>query len=129
MVLLFVYTMSFIDRQIMGILIQPIKDEFQVSDTAMGLLSGLTFALFYSVLAIPFGRYADRANRRNFVAYCCAAWSAMTALCGMATGYWSLAMARIGVAVGEAGGTAPSLSMIADHYPPNAVDGPWVCIG
>lgn len=118
LVLLFVYTMSFIDRQIMGILIQPIKEEFQVSDTAMGLLSGLTFALFYSVLAIPFGRYADRANRRNFVAYCCAAWSAMTALCGMATGYWSLALARVGVAVGEAGGTAPSLSMIADHYPP-----------
>lgn len=117
-VLLFVYTMSFIDRQIMGILIQPIKQEFQVSDTAMGVLSGLTFALFYSVLAIPFGRYADRANRRNFVAYCCAAWSAMTALCGMATGYWSLALARVGVAVGEAGGTAPSLSMIADHYPP-----------
>jgi MFS family permease len=118
LVLLFVYTMSFIDRQIMGILIQPIKEEFQVSDTAMGLLSGLTFALFYGVLAIPFGRYADRANRRNFVAYCCAAWSAMTALCGMATGYWSLALARVGVAVGEAGGTAPSLSMIADHYPP-----------
>lgn len=117
-VLLFVYTMSFIDRQIMGILIQPIKQEFQVSDTAMGVLSGLTFALFYSVLAIPFGRYADRANRRNFVAYCCTAWSAMTALCGMATGYWSLALARVGVAVGEAGGTAPSLSMIADHYPP-----------
>lgn len=117
-VLLFVYTMSFIDRQIMGILIPPIKQEFQVSDTAMGLLSGLTFALFYSVLAIPFGRYADRANRRNVVAYCCAAWSAMTALCGLATGYWSLALARVGVAVGEAGGTAPSLSMIADHYPP-----------
>ncbi|WP_333841889.1 spinster family MFS transporter [Limnohabitans sp.] len=118
LVLLFVYTMSFIDRQIMGILIQPIKEEFGVSDTAMGVLSGLTFALFYSVLAIPFARYADRANRRNFVAYCCMAWSAMTAICGMATGYWSLALARVGVAVGEAGGTAPSLSMIADHYPP-----------
>lgn len=116
--LLLVYMMSFIDRQIMGILMQPIKTEFQVSDTAMGLLSGLTFALFYSGLAIPFGRYADRANRRNFVAWCCAAWSAMTALCSMATGYWSLALARVGVAVGEAGGTAPSLSMVADHYPP-----------
>ncbi len=118
LVLLFVYTMSFIDRQIMGILIQPIKQEFQVSDAAMGVLSGLTFAPFSSTLAIPFGRYADRANRRNFVAYCCGAWSAMTALCGMATGYWSLALARVGVAVGEAGGTAPSISMIADHYPP-----------
>lgn len=117
-VLLFVYTMSFIDRQIMGILMQPIKQEFQVSDTAMGMLGGLAFALFYSVLAIPFGRYADRANRRNFVAYCCASWSLMTALCGMVTGFWSLALARIGVAIGEAGGTAPSLSMVADHYPP-----------
>jgi len=117
-ILLAVYTMSFIDRQIMGILMEPIKREFQVSDTAMGLLSGLTFALFYSTLAIPFGRYADRANRRNFVAYCCAAWSAMTVLCGMAAGYWQLALARVGVAVGEAGGTSPSMSMIADHYPP-----------
>lgn len=116
-VLLFVYTMSFTDRQIMGILIQPIKTEFGVSDTAMGLLAGLAFALFYSVLGVPMGRYADRANRRNFVAYCCAAWSAMTALCGMATGYWTLALARVGVAVGEAGGSAPSMSMIADYYP------------
>jgi MFS family permease len=116
--LLFVYTMSFIDRQIMGILMQPIKQEFQVSDTAMGMLGGLTFALFYSVLAIPFGRYADRANRRNFVSYCCGAWSIMTALCGMVAGFWTLAFARIGVAIGEAGGTAPSLSMVADHYPP-----------
>lgn len=114
--LMLVYMMSFIDRQIMGILIEPIKREFEVSDSAMGLLTGLTFALFYAGLGVPFGRYADRTNRRNFIAYCCTAWSAMTAVCGMATGYVSLAFARIGVAVGEAGGTAPSLSMIADHY-------------
>lgn len=119
LMLLFVYTMSVVDRQIMGILVQPIKQEFGVSDTAMGLLTGLAFALLYSALAIPFGRYADRANRRNFVAYCCAAWSAMTALCGMATGFWTLMLARMGVAVGEAGGGAPSMSMIADHYPPH----------
>lgn len=118
LLLLFVYTMSFIDRQIMGILMEPIKLEFNVSDTAMGALSGLTFALFYSALSIPFGRYADRTNRRNFIAYCCAAWSAMTALCGMAVGFWSLALARVGVAVGEAGGGPPAISMIADHYPP-----------
>ena len=118
LVLLFVYTMSFLDRQIMGILIQPIKTEFGVSDTAMGVLSGVTFALFYSTLAIPFARYADRANRRNFVSYCCAAWSFMTAMCGLAGSYWTLALARVGVAVGEAGGTAPSITMIADHYPP-----------
>jgi MFS family permease len=117
-VLMLVYMMSVIDRQIMGILMEPIKREFDVSDTAMGLLTGLTFALFYAGLGVPFGRYADRANRRNFIAYCCAVWSGMTALCGLATGYASLAFARIGVAVGEAGATAPSLSMISDHYPP-----------
>ena len=116
--LLLVYTVSFIDRQIMSILVQPIKQEFGVSDTAMGLLTGLAFGLFYTVLAIPFGRYADRANRRNVIAYCCAAWSVMTALCGMATGFVSLALARMGVAVGEAGGGAPSISMVTDHYPP-----------
>ena len=118
LLLLFVYTMSFTDRQIISILVEPIKREFQVSDTAMGLLTGLTFALFYSILGIPFARYADRANRRNFVALCCGAWSVFTMLCGMAMGYWTLALARIGVAVGEAGGTPPSLSMVADHYPP-----------
>lgn len=118
LLLLFVYTMSFTDRQVIGILVEPIKREFNVSDTAMGLLTGLTFALFYSLLGIPFARYADRANRRNFVAVCCGAWSIFTALCGMASGFWTLALARIGVAVGEAGGTPPSLSMVADHYPP-----------
>ena len=111
LLLLLVYTMSFTDRQIIGILLQPIKQEFQVSDTAMGLLSGLAFSLFYSVLGVPFARYADRANRRNFVAWCCGAWSVMTGLCGLAGGYWTLALARMGVAVGEAGGTPPSLSM------------------
>ena len=70
LLLLFVYTMSFTDRQIIGILMQPIKTEFGVSDTAMGLLSGLAFALFYSALGVPMARYADHANRRNFVAYC-----------------------------------------------------------
>lgn len=118
LILLFVYAMSMIDRHIMGVLIQPIKEEFGVSDSAMGLLTGLAFALFYSVLAVPFGRLADRSNRRNLVAYCCMAWSVATALCGMAVGFWSLVGARVAVAVGEAGGTAPSGSMIADAYPP-----------
>lgn len=118
LMLLLVYAMSLIDRQIMGVLIEPVKHEFGVSDTAMGLLTGLAFALFYSVLAVPLGRYADKANRRNFVSMCCVAWSGMTVLCGMAGGYWQLMLARVGVAVGEAGGTAPSLSMISDLYPP-----------
>ncbi|RJG19001.1 spinster family MFS transporter [Massilia cavernae] len=118
LLLTFVYAMSLIDRQIMGVLIEPVKREFQVSDTAMGLLTGLAFALFYSTLAVPMGRLADRSNRRNMVALCCGAWSLMTGLCGLAGSYWQLAAARVGVAIGEAGGTAPSLSMIADHYPP-----------
>ena len=118
LVLLFVYAMSMIDRQIMGVLIQPIKQEMGVSDSAMGLLAGLAFALFYSILAVPFGRFADRTNRRNLIAWCCGAWSIATGLCGMAVGYWSLTAARVGVAVGEAGSTAASTSMIADVYPP-----------
>ena len=116
-VLTLVYAMNLIDRQIMGVLIEPVKKEFGASDTAMGFLTGLAFAAFYSALAIPFARYADRANRRNFVAWCCMGWSVMTGLCGMAMSFTQLALARMGVAVGEAGGSAPSLSMIADLYP------------
>lgn len=118
LILLFVYAMSMVDRQIMAVLIEPVKREFGVSDTAMGFLTGLTFALFYSVVAVPFARYADRSNRRNFIAWCCVAWSVMTGLCGLGTSYMHLALARAGVAVGEAGVSAPSMSMIADHYPP-----------
>lgn len=118
LVLLFVYAMSMIDRQIMGVLIEPIKKEMGVSDSAMGLLTGLAFALFYSILAVPFGRFADRTNRRNLIAWCCGAWSIATGLCGMAVGFWSLTAARVGVAVGEAGSTAASTTMIADVYPP-----------
>lgn len=117
LMLLLVYGMSMIDRQIMGVLIEPIKKEMGVSDTAMGLLTGLAFALFYSVLAVPFGRYADRSNRRNLIAWCCGGWSIATGLCGMALGFWSLAAARVGVAVGEAGSSAASTTMIADIYP------------
>jgi MFS family permease len=116
-ILTVVYAMNLIDRQIMGVLIEPVKKEFGASDTMMGFLTGLAFAAFYSALAIPFARYADRANRRNFVAWCCMGWSVMTGLCGMAMNFTQLALARMGVAVGEAGGSAPSLSMIADLYP------------
>ena len=117
-VLTLVYMMSFIDRQIISILIEPIKREFKITDTEIGLLTGIIFSFFYAGLAVPFARYADRANRRNCIASCCAAWSTMTILCGMASGYASLALTRIGLAIGEAGATAPSLSMVADLYPP-----------
>ena len=130
-VLTVVYAMNLIDRQIMGVLIEPVKNEFGASDTMMGFLTGLAFAAFYSALAIPFARYADRANRRNFVAWCCMGWSVMTGLCGMALNFTQLALARMGVAVGEAGGSAPSLSMIADLYAPSQPSRPmrWELLG
>lgn len=117
--LFLVSAVSLIDRQIMGIVIDPIKAEFNVSDTQIGLLTGLGFSLVYCLFAIPMGRFADRTNRRDLIALCCAFWSAMTLLCGWVTGYWSLALARLGVAIGESGSGAASMSMIADLYPPH----------
>jgi MFS family permease len=98
-------------------LIQSIKGEFALSDTQLGILSGITFAFFYSTLGVPIAMWADRTVRRNVLATCCALWSCMTALCGMAIGFWTLAAARAGTAVGEAGGSPPSHSLISDYYP------------
>ena len=109
---------NLIDRQVMGVVLEPVKKEFGVSDTAMGLLTGIAFALVYCILAIPLGRHADRTNRRNFIGWCCGVWSFMTLLCGFATNYWQLAATRVGVAAGEAGSAAASLSIVADLYPP-----------
>lgn len=116
--LLVVYTFNFIDRQILSILIEPIKAELGVSDTAMGFLTGAAFAVFYATLGIPIARWSDVANRRNIIAMALAIWSGMTALCGVAQNYWQLAAARIGVGIGEAGCSPPAHSMIADYYPP-----------
>ncbi|AQV98229.1 MFS transporter [Cupriavidus necator] len=117
--LLFLVTViNLIDRQVMGVVIEPIKREFHVSDAAMGLLTGLAFSVVYCCCAIPIARHADRANRRNVIAASCTAWSVMTIVCSGVTGYWQLAMARMGVAIGESGSNAPSMSMIADLYPP-----------
>jgi predicted MFS family arabinose efflux permease len=118
-VLFVTYTFNFIDRQILGILVEPIKQDLGVSDTFMGLLTGLAFALFYTVMGIPIARIADRANRRNLVAIALAIWSGFTALQGLAQNAWQLMAFRIGVGVGEAGCSPPSHSMIADYYPPN----------
>ncbi|MEM1436809.1 MAG: MFS transporter [Pseudomonadota bacterium] len=116
--LVVVYVFNFIDRSILGILIQPIKEELDVSDTAMGFLGGIAFAIFYTALGIPLARLADRGSRRNLLAVCLAVWSAATALCGQAQSFLQLLLARIGVAVGEAGGSPPSHSMISDMFPP-----------
>lgn len=117
-VLVLVFTSSHIDRQIVAILAQPIKDAFQISDTQLGLLTGVMFALFYATLGIPMAMWADRGNRRNLIALSVGTWSLMTALCGAAQAFWHLLLARIGVGVGEAGSNPPSHSIIADLYPP-----------
>lgn len=117
-VLFVTYTFNFIDRQILGILVEPIKQDLGVSDTQMGLLTGLAFALFYTVMGIPIARIADRANRRNLVALALTVWSGFTALQGLAQNYWQLLVFRIGVGVGEAGCSPPSHSILSDYYPP-----------
>src|SRR5215468_3134142 len=95
-------TLSFIDRQILGLLAPLIKAELSISDTRMGLLQGLAFGIFYTLLGIPMGRIVDRGNRRKLVAAGIFCWSLMTALCATARGFWSLFAARMGVGVGEA---------------------------
>ena len=117
--LLIVYTLNFLDRTIVNILAEPIKGEFGLSDTALGLLAGPAFAVFYAVLGLPIARYADRAstNRVTLISVSLAIWSAMTALCGFAQNFGQLLLCRIGVGVGEAGCTPASHSLISDSVP------------
>ena len=119
-VLLAVYALNFLDRQIVNILAEPIKAELKLSDTQLGLLAGPAFALFYAVLGIPIARYADRAssNRVTLIAAALALWSAMTVLCGFAQNFGQLLLARIGVGVGEAGCTPAAHSLISDSVAP-----------
>jgi predicted MFS family arabinose efflux permease len=118
-VLFVVYVLNFIDRQVLSVFIGPIQQEFGVSDTAMGLLVGFAFALLYTFAGIPIARLADRGNRRTIIALGLAAWSAMTVLSGMAKSFSHLVIARIGVGLGEAAGTPPAHSLIADYFPLN----------
>lgn len=116
--LVLVFTSSHVDRQIMGILGQPIKESLLISDTQLGLLTGIMFAVFYATLGMPMAMWADRNNRRNLISFSVFLWSLMTALCAAATNFMQLLLLRIGVGVGEAGSNPPSHSMIADLYPP-----------
>lgn len=118
-VLVLVFTSSHVDRQIIGILGQPIKEALEISDAQLGLLGGLMFALFYATLGVPMAMWADRRNRRNLIAFSITLWSGMTAVCGLAQNYWQLLIARIGVGVGEAGSNPPSHSIISDLYAPH----------
>ncbi len=117
-VLFLVYVFNFVDRQILGILIGPIKADIGISDTWIGVLSGLTFVLFYSAAGISIARLADRRSRRDVIAVSLALWSGMTALTGAAQNLLHLVLTRIGVGVGEAGGSPPSHSLLSDYFPP-----------
>lgn len=113
------YFFSYMDRQILAILLEDIKADLLLTDTQLGLLSGFAFALFYATLGIPVAALADRMNRVNIISISLALWSAMTAACGLAQNFIHLLLARIGVGIGEAGSSPPSHSIIADLYPAN----------
>lgn len=117
-VLTLVYTFNFIDRQLLSILQESIKVDLSLSDSQLGLLTGFAFAMFYVTAGIPIARFADRSNRRNIVAVSVGLWSAMTAVSGLVQNYGQLLAARIGVGVGEAGGSPPSHSIVSDIFPP-----------
>jgi predicted MFS family arabinose efflux permease len=113
-----VYAFNFVDRQILVILQEPIKNDMGLSDAQLGLLSGFSFAVVYILAGLPIAYWADRTNRRNIIAAALTIWSGMTALSGLAQNYSQLLLARIGVGIGEAGGSPPAHSMISDYYPP-----------
>ncbi len=115
--LLVVYIFNFIDRQIVAILLQSIKEDLDLTDTQLGFFSGTAFAIFYSTLGIPIARWSDRNSRTRLIAVALLVWSAMTALQGFARSFTVLALARVGVGVGEAGCSPPAHSMLADFFP------------
>ncbi|HUP91304.1 MAG TPA: MFS transporter [Solimonas sp.] len=117
--LMLAYVFSFVDRQIVGMLVKPMRADLGISDTQVSLLGGISFALFYCICGIPLGRLADRGNRVRLVAAGVFAWSFATALCGLSRQYWQLFMARIGVGVGEAALSPAAYSLISDYFPPD----------
>jgi predicted MFS family arabinose efflux permease len=117
--LCFIYVLNFLDRQLLSILAKPIQDTLQVTDSQLGLIGGLYFALFYCLISIPVGWLADRTNRIYVLSFACALWSAATIACGLARTYPELVIARMTVGVGEAGGVPPSYAIISDYFPPS----------
>lgn len=117
-VLFLVSTSNYVDRAVIAVILEPIKHEFHVSDTMLGLLGGFAFAAFYALFGIPVARWADRGNRRTVITAAVAVWSTMTALCGLAQSFWQLLLARVGVGAGEGGATPAAQSLIADYFRP-----------
>lgn len=111
------YACNLLDRQILGILKEPIKRDLGLTDTQLGLMGGLAFGMLYSTVAVPVAWLADRMSRSWIMTVALALWSAFTMLCGAASGFWSLFLARVGVGLGEAGGVAPAYSLVSDYFP------------
>ena len=118
-ILMLAYVLSFVDRQILSLLVEPIKRDMVISDTQMSLLMGLSFAIFYTVCGIPLGRLADTKSRRGLIAIGVLLWSAATAACGLAKTYWQFLLCRVGVGVGEAALSPAAYSLIADSFAPD----------
>jgi MFS family permease len=116
MILVLVYAINIMDRQVLALLLEDIKLEFALTDTQLGLLGGVAFAFFYSVMGIPLARWSDLGNRKTVLTFCLLFWSIATALCGFAVGFLTLIAARIGTAIGEAGGSPTSHAMIASCF-------------
>src|SRR5271165_4172169 len=112
------YMLSFVDRTILSLLVGSIKRDLGISDTRVGLLQGLSFALFYTIMGLPLGRLADTRSRRNLIAAGVVIWSIFTGACSIAKSFWSLFFTRIGVGVGEAGLSPAAYSLISDYFPP-----------
>ncbi|MDP3867538.1 MFS transporter [Phenylobacterium sp.] len=117
-VLMVAYATAFVDRQILTLLVEPVRRDLAITDTQFSLLSGLAFTLFYTLMGIPLAWMADRGSRRNLIMLSVAVWSAMTAACGMANSFLTLFLARVGVGIGEAGLSPAAYSLIADSFPP-----------
>ena len=114
----FVYVLNFLDRQLLSILAKPIQDTLHITDGQLGLLGGLYFAFFYCFIAIPIGWLADKTNRVAVLAIACGVWSAATMACGLSRNFGQLAVSRMAVGFGEAGGVPPSYAIITDYFPP-----------
>ena len=117
LVLGLVYALNIADRYVVSTVLEPIRLEFNLTDTGVGWLTGVSLALFYITVGIPISQLADRSNRRNIVAGAMVLWSMMTAILGVTQSFWQFLIVRIGVGIGEAGGTPPSTSIIADYFP------------
>src|ERR1700722_2788606 len=117
LILMVCYTLSFVDRQVLSLLVGPIKRDLAISDTRVGLLQGFAFTMFYTLVGLPLGRITDTRSRRNLIAAGIFAWSLMTSACAAAKSFLSLFLVRMGVGVGEAPLSPAALSLISDYFP------------